>query len=668
MPVTDGALLDWFEQLSRSNVSPDVPTVGGYETFCGGLQQLVLMLNKDNTRETVLAMDKPKSIWRQVVMDARTSFEQEEKVRAAEKDEEVRRLRNEINELTERTQSQTEKRRNKIDQLRMEIKELRQNRNRQMDPLLMEIRMLKQERKRHTQIVTCMPNMERDFAAAPQTRSATRAGRWQALTAENTVQRDDLPLKDLADLSSGEKSLITTLINIEFPTEISMYNPMVLVFRRLLGDPSNVEKIPDRDSPHALMESTYQALRQGTTSDTKLAAVFQTHDNYCLNRYAPDLTICHKEAIIEDPENIVCIVEVKPVTTVSFDSQMFGQANDYLQATVRAQPHRRYVVAVLTSLKLDAVLMHDSSTKLTTVYHPCTFVDVIRYLRHVVLVEPAYGVAPAPFAADLGLPVQYLGKQRRTAVASFFVPDALRAGLTSRSDEPLSDCCTGFMKKDSKRSQERIFCHSNRVSCTPQLMAVKRVVDKIDPRKLASRGRTYNRSSVSTTKVSDEIKILLLIQKLGVPSCLPMLLYHTADFKELGTAPVGKPIRGVLINLGEATQVNMNTDQVFRGGYICCPLRLMECMEEAPDKYYPVPSDDYTAWMLLVNTWMYPTQWKSVISAGSRVLHEGSTAQSTLMTFWIESVKLYPWDSFYDAAICSDVNRLREFAGLIHSA
>lgn len=142
----------------------------------------------------------------------------------------------------------------------------------------------------------------------------------------------------------------------------------------------------------------------------------------------------------------------------------------------------------------------------------------------------------------------------------------------------------------------------------------------------------------STTIVSEEIRLLSFVHEQGGRANLPILLYHTADFQELGTTPVGSPmdpltparevcdvlrdildalrwlhghniihrnvrwdnvvtipsaadghpLTGILIDFGESFRITPERKEtVLRGGYLCCP---PEIIQEPHSDVFPTPT------------------------------------------------------------------------------
>ncbi|KAA8893992.1 hypothetical protein FN846DRAFT_913428 [Sphaerosporella brunnea] len=702
MPISEDVVSAWFKKLAIAHDGgADSSAEGyGYTFFCDELHRLFTMLKHDLMR--AFALPEPKRLWKAVVDNATRGYEveiarlrgaeaahdrsqTEMKVENAALHTEIVRLQTENAALHAdivRLQAETVTLKADIDRVKTDFADKKARRKEKEQKLEQEKERLLKEKEQEKEklvkekdalmssnrhVLTRMENMERELNAHQVTRSATHAGRWMALKQNKGFYIDDLPVKDLDELSRAETVLVNMLLNIDFPTEISMYNPIVLVLRRLFGDSSAAEKVPEKDTPHFMAEAAWQALHGATATGDKLASVLQTHDHRYLDNYAPDLAICHKTSIIEEPGSIVCVAEVKPTTTDRFNSHMLGQTWDYLHSTVKAQPHRRNVVAVLSSLKRNVVLMHDSQTQVTTQYRECTLADVIRYIRGVVLVQPGYGAHPFPWGADIGAPMRPLGKPRHTAVAEFKIPDAMLDDLAADGNAPVSDFCKGEKLEGRRRTQERFVNRSNRASCMPEMMAVKRLVQNTYPLVPAPRDRSFNSVTDSTTGVSDEINILLKIDKLGAPTTQPIILYHTADFKELAGDGGARSIKGILIDLGEAVNISdRRRAHYFRGGYTCYPLRLMQGKVQTESAYHPVLADDYATWLLLVNSLMYLKPWLTAPRASGKVLCKNSTEQTKMIRFWEELMVMDGWDRFYQAADQERVNELRRLSGFVH--
>ncbi|KAA8910171.1 hypothetical protein FN846DRAFT_888565 [Sphaerosporella brunnea] len=679
MPIADDVLSAWFHKLSLTD-DGDSPAEGpGYTSFCADLHRLFAMLNHDSMRE--LALQEPKKLWKVVVDNATRGYEIEigrlrgaEEARdrnqtemnaalraenealkadnaalkgenasvkaenAALKPEIVRlqaetvalkaenaALKPQIVRLQAETvalkvenaalnaenaalkaqivrlQAETVDLKADIDRVKTDFAEKKARRKEKEQRLEQEKEKLVKEKdvltscNRH--YITRMENMERELNAHQATRSATRAGRWLALKQNKGFQIDDLPLKDLDELSRAETVLVNTLLNIDFPTEISMYNPIVLV--------------------------TISAPRS-RRSDTA-ATWSRCHHSI------PRVHVCGSHPL--DPRRSPCAARV------------WGP-----------------------SLPVGC----------------------------------RYGRADAT-------------SRKAAAHRGFKIPDAMRDDLAADDNAPVSDFCKGRKSKGRRRTQERFVNRSNRAVSIPEVMAVKRLVQNAYPLVLAPRGRSFNPVTDSTTGVSDEINMLLKIDKLGAPTTLPIILNHTADFKELGTIPVGKPgshdlkssavrqvlhdvldalvwlhshnivhrdvrwdnivgvenagrpIKGILIDLGEAVDISdRRRAHYFRGGYTCCPLRLMQGTVETEGPYHPVPAYDYAAWLLLVNSLMYPKPWMTALRASGKVLCKNSTEQRKMIRFWEELMVIDGWDRFYRAAVEESVDGLRRLTGFVH--
>ncbi|KAA8912565.1 hypothetical protein FN846DRAFT_887132 [Sphaerosporella brunnea] len=652
MTISGDDLAALFDRFSLAGVPGNgTGAQDRYLTFWAELHQLFKLLIDDETRQRAVTLGEIQRSRDKVISAAKAQFDRDLQ-------EQVDTLKNSWWEEKERLEAKHDRQKIKLSELKQELKDVRQE-------LKSSITTMADERKHWMSVNEHLRCLNQDLrqriaemARELGTRSATRAERYKRLTDGKWWAEDDLPLTDLDPLSRGEQLLIDHLQALDYPTEISRYNPIVIALRRMLGDPSQLEKVPEQNSTSYLDPKTYSMLRGPATVGHKLATVFQTHTEPFLFGYAPDLAISHRDSKQQNASTIHCVVEVKPHSTDKFDNDMCGQVYDYLMATVQAQPSRRFVVAILTSIILNVVFLYDASTGITTIYRPCSFADLIRYIRGVVLQQAGYAPPPSPFAADLGVPQQRLGQGRHTAVASFTVQEALQKELHSRADAPPGEFSTGLPTKARRHKQTRVVCHSSRISMTPEVMAVKRVVTDTWPVRLASSGATFDPATDDYTRVSDEINILLEVNRLGCHDNLPIILYHTIDYQELATTPVGRPVpndlpmfeirgvvldvldalvwlhsknivhrdvrwhnivcigtsssecgvRGVLIDLGEAVDItDRSREHLFRGGYICCPLRLMQRQNQALDAthprcdmYHPEPSDDLVAWLLLV--------------------------------------------------------------------
>ncbi|KAF8241304.1 hypothetical protein K440DRAFT_665376 [Wilcoxina mikolae CBS 423.85] len=538
-------------------------------------------------------------------------------------------------------------------------------------------------------------------------RSATRAANWQStLDDKNTIDNQTLPLEGVQNLSPEDQLIVEDLLNLQLKTEVAMYRPACTALRKLFGDSAPHREDPIFDAKYTPEEEEailkFEA-RPGNQDHT--ASVFNTHKLKFLGGHAPDITICLDSTIEPAAETTISAFELKGPRKTPFESDMCGQVFDYLIRTSTAQKGRRNVLAILSTLNRNDLFHYRNDRSLLYIYRNISLADVIRFLKFVVLQSNSWRPPPSPYSADLGIPQQRLGQPSNSVVAKFTIPEALANNNVS-------------FKTDSITGQTRRVFPLHPKSLTPNLMVVKRALKTPgNPQDLASAGSDIDpeEQPYDTTAVSDEIKILTHIHSLGGHDSLPHLLYHTADYRELATTPVGshlkprskvsevtdvlsdvldalnwlhehgiihrdvrwdnivivhtsvptRPIRGILIDLGESVQITHPYDEFpFRGGYICCPPGVVE--DPGQYLYKPKPADDLLAWVLLVNMWMFRKPWKVAFQKSRMIVKKGSDENRAMEAFWTGLRTNRVWGEYYEAAVKGDIERLRGLLDVLY--
>ncbi|KAF8544147.1 hypothetical protein BDD12DRAFT_111850 [Trichophaea hybrida] len=392
--------------------------------------------------------------------------------------------------------------------------------------------------------------------------------------------------------------------------------------------------------------------------------VFDTHANDFLNNRKPDITI--SSAVLRDPHPIyvTTLIELK-ATTKDIDAKAMGQGLDYLERLVSSQPQRQQFTILISNLHCNRFIQYSrggfgSQHKITS-FSPCDFVTAMQFLNDIVHDHNEQPEIPQ-FSPGLGVMQAHLGSTAYNIVASFRTPSETLPAMSWVSHIPFFDSL--------------------------DLIAVK---------------RRRRAPQAPEDTLAREIGLLKLIANV---KHLPTILFHNSTFTEYAATPVGRPAdpkylnnhsslsqqiltdvltaliylhenniihrdlrwdniveyegRGYLIDLGSAVPASPRIEQKYFGGYICCPPRIAGSINTP---YTPEKADDYHAYVLLVNTMLFPASTRGFNSV--RLEDPTSDESKRFGSFWRRLKRSVVWGRYVTAAETGDVQLLGQMPEMV---
>lgn len=373
--------------------------------------------------------------------------------------------------------------------------------------------------------------------------------------------------------------------------------------------------------------------RPRTESDPGVK-VFNTHNQAVLPPFKPDLSICLDGSSKADSTSIYLAIELKHVAK-PIDDEAYGQALDDLLVMHACQPARSVFACLVSTLHDNHIILlriTDGRQQEVVHYSSVSLAIALTYIKQVVLSGSTYRPPVPSFSIQLQSMERRLGNQPNSVVAEFKMPESVVEKVTSQW--PLDAAMLGTT------------------------MAVKVLVKHIP-----SANRTSDSQRIGTyDDLSQELMIYHLIQAAANPcKHLARLVYESDDGEEMGIAPVGKSIdlrgisdhftlctilrdvlqgitwlhkhgilhrdirrdniivvsesdpggrtilRGRIIDFGASISLEPGEthyqEQDYLGGYICCPQELIGAIRTP---YTPLPEHDFLAWVMLVNSLVFP--------------------------------------------------------------
>lgn len=412
--------------------------------------------------------------------------------------------------------------------------------------------------------------------------------------------------------------------------------------------------------------------------------VLDTHNRYYLDGLAPDITISVKDVANVDPASAVALIELKPPTITPMGSECFGQVYDYLRKLSNAQPNRRKIVGLLSNLRQNHIIIHETPNHETVRivhYANVSFAKALRFLKHLIVHDAATLPSIPSFSVDLG-------------------------NLEARLGNPVFSVIGVFSYSLKVVSPLRWIC------LEPPRVGAKIVVKRTAfapppcPRQSIAQNLTAARSPLAPVRrpVADEIRILQAIQTAGVCPHLPKLIYYSLDMNEFGVTPRGSPVnlhliqqlrarkvlddilvalewlhnhgiihrdvrwdnividdsgKGILIDFGAAV-VDDGRMREYAGGIVCAPSRVIGDFDR---HYKPSAADDCVAWVLLLNALLSPMRWAGMRS--EQITVKGSREQFRMQTLWKTLEASREWGPGLKAAKEKNYKDMRQMLDLV---
>lgn len=391
--------------------------------------------------------------------------------------------------------------------------------------------------------------------------------------------------------------------------------------------------------------------------------VIDTHNQFYLGGFAPDITVSLPGVAAADAMSMVLFVEIKPQdkTTLGSDHNL-GQVYEYLLAAARCQRERTKFVGILSDFNANiaVVLTRIDKYVYLTHYMAALMPQLLRFITYI-LGNDDFKPPKLGFSDPIGPMLQRLGYPSNSIVGEFALRESfpLEAGVVPRTIP------TGLTDTSLKQRPR---------------MAVKR--------------SKYPNSGA----LDQEVSVLLTIRQFKGHKSLPYIVHLSEDHSEIGILPIGQPItsstlsvsglgvklvEGVLNGLGflhrlgfihrdvrQANVVLHGTTAVLidfdaaapagqltshMGGCICMP---EEVLLNPGAPYIPRPAHDYLAVVLMVNSLLFPGAYQGFRSMN--ICIEDSAERGRVINLWERLRASRVWGPLVRYAENCMVEELRE--------
>lgn len=445
-----------------------------------------------------------------------------------------------------------------------------------------------------------------------------------------------VPLKELQLPQHSDPAAIDAkckdLLSIKYPKEPPMYEP----FTKFLDD---------------------------YLSDTDFL-VFNTSQCCYLDGLAPDITISLPGVAAPDAMAMVLFVELKARDgKVLGNDHNLGQVYEYLLAAARCQRERSKFAGILSNFgqNIAVVLTRTNTRAYLTHYIGASMHTILRFVTSI-LEDIDYHPPDLEFSQAIGPMFRRLGQVSASIVGEFSFLERFPASANV-APVPIPD----RLMKDGSH---------------PARMAVKRP------------------KHFTQALINVEAHVLLQIRRSGSHPNLPYIVMLSDDHSEVGMLPVGAPIsassliipgigstiienvldaltflhsRGmihrdvrtanvvlhgrtaILIDFDAAAPAGVLTTHM--GGFICTP---QDVLRNPGQQYIPKPADDLLAVVLMVNSLLFPSVYRTFQSM--KMSEPGSDEHGRVVALWAALRASAVWGPLVAAAEANRVDELR--AGL----
>ncbi|RPB21139.1 hypothetical protein L211DRAFT_840975 [Terfezia boudieri ATCC MYA-4762] len=413
--------------------------------------------------------------------------------------------------------------------------------------------------------------------------------------------------------------------------------------------------------------------------------VLDTHERRYLNALAPDITI-QRNTSSADRFNVAAVLDLKGTASGpggKLDTaNNLGQIWDYIMELVECQPGRRVFLAMLTDLK-DAIIIkytigstygqlrRSSQDPGRLVQYKRTPLAIALTHLYNELTEETANPPTLPFHPGAGELVHVLQRQSNAIVAVYRSPEGITQVVKAASKPAWTESISSEINVlqllqtpgKPKSIPELVYIHNHEVAgklpefgITPVGQCIHLELFK-DPAEfrvcledvLQALGWVHERGVVHRDVRTDNV-----------------VVYQGWDAENIGEIDRKWRYRGLLIDFDRATKIGI--DCVYEGGYISCPSELLQRARDASHMdldhnneddgdenspfetllYKPRPVHDYLAFILLINTLIFPfpLRWFSY----NRIEMVNSAEQKRLVRLWGVLKTSDPWRHMVDLA------------------
>ncbi|KAF8539197.1 hypothetical protein BDD12DRAFT_839034 [Trichophaea hybrida] len=391
--------------------------------------------------------------------------------------------------------------------------------------------------------------------------------------------------------------------------------------------------------------------------------VSKTYGVTYLDARAPDITISRAGVKNIHPIFVHTVIELKRPQG-NIDSSTLGQGLDQLYRLARYQPWRQRFTMLVTNLKKNHLLQirrTSGGTMQLIEFVPVSFETAIDFIGKA-LVDPDEEPDMPRFSKELGQMERVLGSTKDSVVGEFqlsCIPHNAQMSMPRQGTINLAVKCSR---------------HADRLST-----------------------------------ITKEIDLLCQLKAAGGHENVAKIVYFHPERQEFGMLPSGEPAKPALLNTNQAlaqkvfreilsaiswlheqhivhrdirwdnivlhedsaalidfgTAIDVSNPSLnvtYEGGYICCPPRLLFGRDlDAP--YTPQMSDDYHAYLLLLNSVLFPNSMVGFHSAQIRM--PTSDEAKRLRTLWTELKESLYWQTYVQAATENNIDVLKRLPEII---
>lgn len=360
------------------------------------------------------------------------------------------------------------------------------------------------------------------------------------------------------------------------------------------------------------------------TNDDPGVKVFNTRDEIVLNTSNPDLCICIGGSRVADLSLIAVAVKIKHKSHI-INEDDYGETLEYLEAMKAKQPNRLGVVALLTNLHQNyIILLRVTNPDLTrlVLYKSATLAASLNYIKMIVLAHSTLRPSALPFPLELGIMERRLGNPQNHDIGEFKIDETTVVDIRNSWPDEVPFLGTTVAVKVRKvpigelspqpspdGKQHEAMMYDIIQSCAPVCPQLAKLIYTHAPAHVLGVipvGKPLDPNAITDHHTLHKLMLDVLM---GITWLHNNGILHCAiqcDNVVIVSAPSGVQ-QARIIDFGSA--ITLSPDNIefpvqsYSGDLICCPRELIGAVGK---EYTPKRSHDLHAWVLMLNMCVFP--------------------------------------------------------------
>lgn len=352
--------------------------------------------------------------------------------------------------------------------------------------------------------------------------------------------------------------------------------------------------------------------------------VFNTRNEMVLNTSNPDLCVCIGGSRAADVSLIAVAVKIKHRSHI-INEDDYSETLEYLEAMKAKQPNRVGVVALLTNLHQNyIILLRVTNPEITRLvrYKSASLAASLNYIKMIVLAHSTFRPPVLPFPRELGIMARRLGNPQNHDIGEFKIDEMTIVDIRNSWPEEVPFLGTTVAVKVLKEptgelnlqlppdvKQHEAVIYDIIQSCAPVCPQLAKLIYTHAPARafgIIPVGKPLDPNAIIDHHtlhklMLDVLKGITWLHNNGILHCA----IQCANVI-IVSAPSGAQQARIIDFSSAVALATENIEfpvQSYSGDLICCPRELIGTVGK---QYTPKQSHDLHAWVLMLNMCVFP--------------------------------------------------------------